>query len=266
MMVVCPALYGQTTLNNILSTYSTNIKVCNAPYATNCIYDKHYMRVNKQDNFINIEYGFGWDEKRGYITTNRISINLSTVTFYTGYWYNSFGKWENLGKKNELTIEDENGIDLYITGQQNYNQGTKQNCVSLIKFDFGTEPIANQVLKELLALQETYKGEAPWLLPFTSKNKDNINTPESTIDFVKDDFKSKHIKNIFFKEDKWSFEKEYRLHKMWSVDVTNDERNISLPSSCIMEIILGKYISEESEKEIIEIVRENYPNIKIIKR
>lgn len=53
---------------------------------------------------------------------------------------------------------------------------------------------------------------------------------------------------------------------MWSVDVTNDERNISLPSSCIMEIILGKYISEESEKEIIEIVRENYPNIKIIKR
>ena len=43
------------------------------------------------------------------------------MTFYTGYWYNSFGKWENLGKKNELTIEDENGIDLYITGQQNYN-------------------------------------------------------------------------------------------------------------------------------------------------
>ena len=180
MMAVCPNLFGQTTLNIILSTYSNSIKVCNAPHATSCIYDTHYMRVEKQGNSINIEYGFGWDEKYGYITTNRIRINLSTETFYTGYWSNSFGKWKNSGKKNELTIEDKNGIDLYITGQQNYNQGTKQNLISSIKFDFGTEPIANRVLAELLSLQETYKGKDPWLLPFEPKDKDNINTSEST--------------------------------------------------------------------------------------
>lgn len=177
MMITCSNLFGQATLNNILSTYSTSIKVCNAPHANSCIYDTHYMRVNKQGNFLNIEYGFGWDEERGYITTNRIKVNLSTATFYTGYWHNSRGKWENFGKKNELTIEDENGIDLYVTGQQNYNQGTKQNLISSIKFDFGTAPIAVKILQELLSLQEAYKEKDPWLVP--SATKDVVTTEKA---------------------------------------------------------------------------------------
>lgn len=174
MMFACSNLFGQETLNNILSTYSKNIKVNNAPHANSCIYETHHMRVDKQGEFLNIEYGFGWDEKYGYITTNQLKINLSTVTFYTGYWYKSFGKWEHYGKKNQLTIEDKNGMDIFVTGQQNYNQGTNQNLVTSIIFDFGTEPIANRVLKELLALQEAYKGKDPWLLPATPK--DNVNT------------------------------------------------------------------------------------------
>lgn len=84
------------------------------------------------------------------------------------------------------------------------------------------------------------------------------------IDFVKDDFKSKHIKNIFFKEDKWSFEKEYRLHKMWKHIVTDNERNIELPANCIVKIILGKKMSSYEKGEIKAICKLKHPNAEII--
>lgn len=86
------------------------------------------------------------------------------------------------------------------------------------------------------------------------------------IDFVKDDFKSKHIKNIFFKESKWSFEKEYRLHKMWQHDVVDSERNIELPNDCIVQIILGAKMPDFEKEEIKEIVRCKYPNAEIIEK
>ena len=84
------------------------------------------------------------------------------------------------------------------------------------------------------------------------------------IDFVKDDFKSRHVKNIYYKEIKWSFEKEYRLHKMWQHNVTNDERNIELPTNCIVKIILGKKMPLQDREEIKQIARINYPNAEII--
>lgn len=85
------------------------------------------------------------------------------------------------------------------------------------------------------------------------------------IDFVNDDFTVKHIKNILFKEEKWSFEKEYRLNKIWPNKITKEDRNISLPADCIVEIILGKNISKENETEIIDIVKLKYKNVKIRK-
>lgn len=178
MIFSCSSLFGQETLNNILSTYSNNIKVNNAPYANSCIYDTHYVRVDKRGQFLNVEYGFGWDVEYGYIAINRFKINLSTVTFYTGYWSKRFGRWEHYGKKNQLTIEDKNGIDLFVAGQQGYNKGTNRQLVTTIIFDFGTEPIANRVLNELLLLQETYKVKDPWLLPAIPT--DNVNAAESS--------------------------------------------------------------------------------------
>ena len=83
------------------------------------------------------------------------------------------------------------------------------------------------------------------------------------IDFAKDDFKSKHTKNIFYKEEKWSFEKEYRLHKMWNHNVTNDERNIELPNNCIVKIILGKNMTLHMKDEIKKLAKTKYPNAEI---
>ena len=71
-----------------------------------------------------------------------------------------------------------------------------------------------------------------------------------TIDFVKDNFETKHVKNIFYKEKKWAFEDEYRLHTMWPQVATVEQRNIKLPNECIVEIILGKFMSNESKDEI----------------
>lgn len=165
------AMFGQASLNNILSTYSGNIKVCNAPYAKSCIYQTNDVRVNQFGNILRIDYGFAWNkERRDYITTNSINVNLKSASFFTGFWQNMWGKWEHYGKKNELTIRDENGIDLFVTGQQNYNQGTKQNLITEIVFDLGTEPVANRVLKEFLTLQEGYKEKDQWLLPPSQKN------------------------------------------------------------------------------------------------
>lgn len=85
-----------------------------------------------------------------------------------------------------------------------------------------------------------------------------------TIDFVNDDFKTKHVKKIFFKESKWSFEKEYRLHKFWENSPNLNERNLLMPDNCIVKVILGKNISNENKKEITELINKKYPNISII--
>lgn len=85
-----------------------------------------------------------------------------------------------------------------------------------------------------------------------------------TIDFMKDNFEQKHIKKIFYKEKKWSFEKEYRLHKMWTHNATNDERNIEIPNNCIVKIILGKKMPFHMKEEIKKIAKSQYPDAEII--
>ena len=87
-----------------------------------------------------------------------------------------------------------------------------------------------------------------------------------TIDFAKDNYEIKHVKNIFYKEKKWAFEDEYRLHSMWPQPPTVEQRNIKLTDECIVEIILGKSMSKESKDEIKKIAKEKYPNAKIIER
>lgn len=83
------------------------------------------------------------------------------------------------------------------------------------------------------------------------------------IDFVNDDFKTKHIKNIFFKEKRYSLEQEYRVHKMWESDVTIEERNIKLLNDSIVKIIFGKDMPENDKSEILEILRDKHPNVRI---
>ena len=84
------------------------------------------------------------------------------------------------------------------------------------------------------------------------------------IDFVKDDYVEQYLKNTFFKEQKWAFEQEYRLHKRWQQTATIEQRSLKLPKECIVVIILGKYMTENNKEEIKGIAKENYPNAKII--
>ena len=74
------------------------------------------------------------------------------------------------------------------------------------------------------------------------------------------------MKNIYFKEEKWSFEKEYRLHKMWQHNVNNDERNIELPTDCIVKIILGKDMPTSKKEEIVQIAKIKHPHAEIIEK
>ncbi len=85
------------------------------------------------------------------------------------------------------------------------------------------------------------------------------------IDFMNDNFGTKHIKNIFFKEKKWAFEKEYRLHKMWDRDISDFERNIALQDDTIVEVILGKRNNDKDCEEITELVNRLHPKA-IIKK
>ena len=84
------------------------------------------------------------------------------------------------------------------------------------------------------------------------------------IDLLKDNLLEKHIKNVYFKERKWEFEEEYRLHKMWKHKASDDERNIQLPDNCITEIHIGKFVDPKDKTEILKIAKEKYPKAKII--
>lgn len=159
-----------TTLNDYFSTYSHKIKTNNffVTSTSSCIYDANYMYATQRGKILTLNFGFGWDEKYGYINKCELKIDLSSATFYSGFWrrgYFNNGKWEHCGKKEEITIKDNNGIDLIYTGQQSYNQGTKQDLIQEIKISFGTEPIANRILNEIYAIQANYKGKEPWLFP-----------------------------------------------------------------------------------------------------
>ena len=72
-----------------------------------------------------------------------------------------------------------------------------------------------------------------------------------------DELEKKHFLQIHSKLKKWEFEEEYRLTKF---NVKN--RVIEIPTEIFAEIRLGAKISEEAEKEILEIVRMNFPNAK----
>lgn len=86
------------------------------------------------------------------------------------------------------------------------------------------------------------------------------------INFIENSIEEKHIINILHKKEKWSFEKECRIYKQWLDGATENDRNVSLPNNCIVEIILGNNMSAESKEEVRLIAKEKYPNAKIIEK
>ena len=69
---------------------------------------------------------------------------------------------------------------------------------------------------------------------------------------------------IYCKERKWEFEKEYRTISFWENPATISDRQIKLPKEAFNKIILGENISMKNRTEIIEAVRNNIGDIPIV--
>lgn len=161
VLILSWASYAQSLsdLNTLLSTYAHNIKT-NNPYAntstySSCIYNTKYIYAEQQGKTLTFSFGFAWDERYGYIYKDLLKIDMSSADF------------KICGNdNNEIIIKDKEGMILISTGQQKYNQGTKQDLISEIRFNFGTEPVANRVFKEISLIQEQYKPQKePEVLP-----------------------------------------------------------------------------------------------------
>ncbi|PQV51217.1 Protein of unknown function (DUF2971) [Jejuia pallidilutea] len=69
---------------------------------------------------------------------------------------------------------------------------------------------------------------------------------------------------IFCKERKWEFEREYRTISFWENPASISERQITLPKEAFNKIILGKNIAEKHRIEITNAVKDNIGEIPIV--
>ena len=72
------------------------------------------------------------------------------------------------------------------------------------------------------------------------------------------------IFQIFYKEDKWSDEEEYRTFTFRPKPMTLEERIIKLPPEVFTKIILGRKMSKKDKAELKENVPEELKSIQII--
>lgn len=91
-----------------------------------------------------------------------------------------------------------------------------------------------------------YFDEVPVLMPDPIMNREEI-----------------RYKQVYFKERKWEFEKEYRTNKFWFDGATTNDRQIEIPKEAFHSVILGKEISEIHKLEISNAIKENIGEIKI---
>lgn len=70
------------------------------------------------------------------------------------------------------------------------------------------------------------------------------------------------FKQIYYKEDKWKFEKEYRVHKLHPKKISSTQRLFSVPEEAVIEIVFGACMKEEHKLEIIEIAKVSCKNAK----
>lgn len=172
IVVICLTSNAQSVsaLNNLFTTYSQNITLCSDhhPDANSCYIQARNMKAEIQGKKLVLSFVSGDDRFDGwYIKDVIMKIDLSTATFCTGMWsnMNMTNIWKQTGKREVLSITDDNGIEYYYSGRKDANKGTKQSLLSAYYISFGTEPIANRVLNEIYKIQERYKAKEPWLLP-----------------------------------------------------------------------------------------------------
>lgn len=71
---------------------------------------------------------------------------------------------------------------------------------------------------------------------------------------------------VFCKEDKWSFEEEYRTHTFRSSPMSDNDRIIKVPANAFKTLILGKNMSEEHKAEIVRNLHLDIKEIEIIEK
>ena len=90
----------------------------------------------------------------------------------------------------------------------------------------------------------------------------NNNEDYPFIDPLSDKIVEKSILRTQNKSKKWSYEKEYRVMKIFYPKIaSNEDRTIRFDDDFYAEIILGLNISEKDKNEIVEIAKKK--NIKI---
>ena len=67
-----------------------------------------------------------------------------------------------------------------------------------------------------------------------------------------DTFIIEHYKQVFSKEEKWSFEEEYRTHKFQEKPFSLLDRQIVVPVVAFREVIFGWNTSEQDKNEIVQ--------------
>ncbi len=84
------------------------------------------------------------------------------------------------------------------------------------------------------------------------------------IKFGIDDLETEYSKRTYYKERKYEYEQEYRLVKRWQHNATDQQRSIVFSHECLVEIYLGKLMTENDKAEIRNIAANKYPYAKIV--
>lgn len=84
--------------------------------------------------------------------------------------------------------------------------------------------------------------------------------PKYPVILPTESFTEQSRKQMFMKFDKWEYEKEYRL-----LNYNCADKVVKIPKDNFAEIILGHLISKEDQRHIIKTVKNNLPDIKILK-
>jgi Protein of unknown function (DUF2971). len=80
----------------------------------------------------------------------------------------------------------------------------------------------------------------------------------------KHSIEEQHSYQVYSKERKWEFEKEYRTHKFSYTDLTNDERIVTLPPEAYKCLILGKNMTQEIKESLRNSIPKELSHIEII--
>lgn len=77
-------------------------------------------------------------------------------------------------------------------------------------------------------------------------------------------YEAQHFLQVFYKQKKWSYEEEYRTHKISPTPFTIEGRKIVIPPDAYKEIIIGKNMPTSIQKELTRSIPRELKNITII--